>query len=79
MPDGHGPAGWPTVSLGIFADLPVAVALVMGPDLAVQAANDRYLELVGCAGQPLPTVLSGSDAQEFVGLLRQVLESGVAA
>jgi PAS domain S-box-containing protein len=79
MPHGRGPAGWPTVSLGMFADLPVAVALVTGPSLVVQAANDRYLALTGCAelaGRSLPAALPESGAQEIVGLFRQVLESG---
>ena len=82
MPHGRGPAGWPTVSLGMFADLPVAVALVSGPDLVVQAANDRYLALAGrveLAGRSLPAVLPEFSAQEIVGLFRQVLESGEPA
>jgi PAS domain S-box-containing protein len=67
------------VSLGIFADLPVAVALVTGPDLVVQVANQKYLAMVGCAelaGRSLPTVLPEFSAQEIVGLFRQVLETG---
>jgi len=79
MPAGRGPAGWPTVSLGMFADLPVAVALVTGPELVVQAANDKYLALAGCtelAGRSLPTALPEFGAQEIVGLFRQVLQSG---
>ena len=82
MPHGRGPAGWPTVSLGMFADLPVAVALVNGPDLAVQVANDRYLALVGgvdLAGRSMPAVVPEFSAQEIVGLFRQVLESGEPA
>jgi PAS domain S-box-containing protein len=82
MPHGRGPAGWPIVSLGMFADLPVAVALVSGPDLVVQVANDRYLALAGCvelAGRSLPAVLPEFSAQEIVGLFREVLESGEPA
>jgi PAS domain S-box-containing protein len=66
----------------MFADLPVAVALVTGPDLVVQAANDRYLALVGCAelaGRSLAAALPDFGAQDIVGLFRQVLESGEPA
>jgi PAS domain S-box-containing protein len=82
MPNGRGPAGWPAVPLGLFADLPVAVALVTGPDLVVQVANDRYLALAGCAklvGRSLPAALPEFGAQDIVGLFRQVLESGEPA
>jgi PAS domain S-box-containing protein len=82
MPHGRGPAGWPTVLPAMFTDFPAAVALVTGPDLVVQAANDRYLALAGCAelaGRPLPEALPEFGAQEIVGLFRQVLASGEPA
>lgn len=79
MPHGHGQAGWLTTFLDMFADLPAAVAFVSGPDLVVQAANDMYLALAGCAdlaGRSLPAALPEFSAQEIVGLFRRVLESG---
>ncbi len=81
MPYGRGPAGWPTVSLGIFADLPVAVALVTGPDLVVQAANDRYLALVGgeeLAGRSLSVALPEFSAH-LVHAAKRVRRSTVTA
>lgn len=65
--------------LDLFLQVPAAVAVVHGPDLVFELANDAYRQLVGTqrelTGRPLLEALPDMDAGT-VGLLRQVMRSG---
>jgi len=79
MPHGRGSPGWPLPSADMFADMPVAVAFVTGPDLVVQFANDRFHALVDrdeLAGRSLTATLPEVDAKHGFDLFRQALGSG---
>ena len=79
MPQGRGSPRWPLLSADMFADLPVAVAFVTGPDLVVQFANDRFRALVDrddLAGQSLLAMLPEVEAEHGFEMFRRVLQSG---
>ncbi len=68
----------------LFAQAPVAIAILRGPDLVFDMANDLYLTMVGrpspdaLVGLPLLTALPELRGHGFDTLLQQVMETGVA-
>jgi PAS domain S-box-containing protein len=64
----------------IFEQAPMAIGLLQGPDMIIQVANDRMLELWGkndtVIGQSVAEALPEIEGQPFPWLLRQVYETG---
>ena len=65
----------------LFAQTPVATAVLTGPDLVFEMANPGYRELVNgrdVVGKPLLEALPELDGQGFDTLLRNVMRTGQA-
>jgi PAS domain S-box-containing protein len=64
----------------MVADAPVAIGLLTGPDLLLESANTKILELWGknpsIIGLPIDVALPEIKGQPFVGLLKNVFETG---
>jgi len=64
----------------MLADAPVAIALLIGPDLIIESANDKILELWGknknVIGLPLSVALPELEGQPFIDILLNVYTSG---
>lgn len=68
-------------ALALFADAPVAIGLLAGRELTVESANRILLELWGktsaVVGLPLAQALPELEGQPFLGILAEVLTTGV--
>ena len=64
----------------MVADAPVAIGLLNGPDLILESANTKILEVWGktpsIMGLPIDVALPEIKGQPFVGLLKNVFETG---
>ncbi|WP_295767460.1 PAS domain-containing protein [uncultured Mucilaginibacter sp.] len=65
----------------MVADAPVAIGIITGQDLIVEAANNKLLEVWGkdkaILNLPLHIALPELEGQAYIGLLQNVYESGV--
>jgi two-component system sensor histidine kinase VicK len=66
----------------MLADAPIAIALLTGPDMIIEAANKKVLEAWGkddkVIGMPLSQALPELTGQEFLTLLHHVFSTGEA-
>ncbi|MDB4884860.1 MAG: luxQ 8 [Gemmatimonadetes bacterium] len=64
----------------VFRDAPGFMAAIRGPDHVIEFANEAYYRMVGrrdLIGRPVREALAELAPQGFIGLLDQVLQSGV--
>ncbi len=64
----------------MLADAPVAIAVLVGPELKIESANKKTLELWGkndsVIGKRLDVALPELEGQPFIGILQDVLKTG---